>query len=112
MGSALQSGWLLALTAALGSLERVDLGLLLSRSLRFYVRGEVTEAGPPLDGRIGAGRAELSGRKFDDPLTTFTLLHHRVARAPVETTPRLRHEGAFLPRLQRLAIHGDYLPFR
>jgi hypothetical protein len=94
---------------SLGSLERIDLLLILL--LNFGMSRKITGAGLPLHGRIGIAAAKLSGGIFHSTLAAFALLNDCHAGTTVVPATRFGHEGAFCSRLRRCTNHDTHLQF-
>jgi hypothetical protein len=75
-------------------------------SLFFHNVGcQITVAGRPFCCRVGASDAELTSRKFCNPLTTLAAIYNRIALPPIEGAALLTHEGAVPPNFNDFANH-------
>ncbi len=95
---------------SLGSLERIDLLLILR--LNFGMSCKIAGAGFPFHGRIRIAAAKFSTGEFNSTLAALALLNDCKAGTTIIPAARFGHEGAFGTRLRRCTNHDTYLQIR
>jgi len=88
----------------LGSLERIDLGII-GLDFDFHVRSEVADAALPFLFRGGIGAAYLPDCAFDDPVAPFTIFDGDLTGPLRIDAPLFPPESALLPGQNCLTLH-------